>query len=186
MKYSKKTGKLFCDLLGSGKWNLDDVCEQVGISKQTYYNWKSNPKFDFLDILEAAEEKRMDSLKEKAMSGLAKLIDVYEYDEVKREFEPDASGKLKPVKTITTKKRVMPSQTAINFVLTNQDAKRWKNRNNVDHTNNGDSFDFSNFLMNPDSMPPAAADESETPELVDIETINEMPTDQAQPWTPNI
>lgn len=183
VKYSKAIAKKFCDLVASGKFTIEDCCSQCGFVKQTFYNWKEK-YLDFLDLYEEAEIQRMDAIKEMAISGLAKIVDVFEYEEVKQEtiIEKDEKGNLKqiPTKIIRTKKRVMPNQAAINFVLTNQDAIRWKNRNSVDHTNNGESFGFGDFLMNEDSVP-GAGPIDETTEITESETteINETPQSTA-------
>src|SRR5690606_4320989 len=146
MKYNKKLVKEICDLLASGKHSIEDTCKIVGIAKQTYYFWKDK-KTEFADAVENAEVKRLEAYKEMAVSGLAKLLDVHEYEEVTTEYENDKAGKPKIKGQKRVLKKIMPNPTAVIFTLTNRDNANWKNRQNTDITSKGDKIGFTDFLM---------------------------------------
>lgn len=152
--------RIFCDKISEGHI-IEDACKMADISKQTFYNWKESD-FDFLDAYERAEVMRMDRIKERAISGLSKLVDTYEFTEVHIEqvpgkADPKAKEGEQPKPVIksqrTVKRVIMPNEKAIEFALTNLDAKKFKNRSHVDHTNNGEAFSFANFLMGANTVP---------------------------------
>lgn len=155
MKYSAKRAKRICELIADGKHLIDDACEMAGISRATYYHWKKTNS-EFLDMIQEAEEIRFGVIGERAISGLYKLVEIYEYDEIKTDYEPAKLGKddkpgeaPKPViagRTIT-KKKIMPTFKAIEYALNNIRSDKFRTRNQMDHTNNGDSFNFGSFLM---------------------------------------
>src|SRR5690606_3953966 len=137
MKYNKKLVNRICELLASGKYSIEDTCTMVGISKGIFYIWKDK-KPEFAEAIEQAETKRLDQYKEMAISGLAKLLDIHEYEEVSTEYENDKKGNpiIKSQKRV--KKKIMPNPTAVIFTLTNRDNENWKNRQNTDVTSKGD------------------------------------------------
>lgn len=150
-KYSKALVKEICDLLATGEFTIADTCKKLGIVKDTFYRWIKE-KSDFSDAIKAAEEKRRSSFAEMAKSGLAKLLDVHEYEEVTTEYENDKEGRPVIKKQKRVKKKVMPSAPAVIFALTNLDSDNFKNRQQTDLTNKGEKFDggspFMQIIMN--------------------------------------
>lgn len=145
-KYSEEIVTRICDLLATGDHKISDVCKQVGISEPTYYEWKeSKPKF--LEALKEAEKKRLEAFKNMARSGLAKLLDVHEYDEETIEYidNPKDPGKPKIKSKKIVRKKIMPNPTAVIFALTNQDSENFKHKQHVDHTTGGQKIDLSVF-----------------------------------------
>lgn len=146
-KYSTKLVKELCEILASGKHSIEDSCTKVGITRMTFYNWKkSKPKF--LKAVEEAEAERLEQYKEMAISGLAKLLDMHEYEEVTTEYENDKKGNPKVKSQKRVKKKIMPNPAAVIFTLTNRDNENWKNRLNTDLTTKGESLNkgFGDFL----------------------------------------
>ncbi len=128
-KYSEEIVKKICDLFSLGDHTVKDVCKQVNISKDTFYAWKID-KPDFSDRLKKAEDERQEAFKTMARSGLAKLLDVYEYDEVTTEDGTDNRGK--PVRKVkVTRKFIMPNATAVIFALTNRDPENYKHKQEI-------------------------------------------------------
>ncbi|MES2733573.1 MAG: transposase [Bacteroidota bacterium] len=131
MKYSPEIVNRIVELLASGDYTINDVCKQVGINQDTFYDWKAN-KSEFSEALKQAEKDRLLSFKRMARSGLAKIIDVFEYEEVTTEYidgkdkEGNSKPKIKSRKVV--KKFIMPNATAVIFALTNMDADNWKHK----------------------------------------------------------
>lgn len=146
-KYSKKLVNEICEELSTGKNSVADVCLKLGITTSTFYHWKST-KSEFSDAIERAEAARREAFKEMANSGLAKLLDVHEYEEVTTEYENDKKGKpiIKSQKRI--KKKIMPHPTAVIFALTNREPNSWKNRQNIEAKGDfNHNIGFGDFLM---------------------------------------
>jgi transposase-like protein len=138
-KYSAKLVAEICELLASGKYTVHDVCKQVDLSETMYYDWK-NKKPEFSEAIKNAEKKRLESFKNMALSGLAKLLTEHEYEETHTEYEngPENKPIIKFQKRV--KKKVMPNATAVIFTLTNREGEDWKHQNNIDHTTKGESL----------------------------------------------
>jgi len=137
VKYDPTLTERICSLLAEGKHTIADVCEQVGISKDTFYRWKRDES-DFSDSVKKASAQRLQAFAEMALSGLAKRLDVYEYEEVTTEYidSKDKNGNSVPkIKTRkVTKKRAMPSDMLILATLQNQDSENWKDKRHHEHT----------------------------------------------------
>lgn len=150
-KYTKALVKEICDLLATGKHTIADTCTIVGISEAIFYRWKID-KVEFLEAVKKAEAGRLVAFKEMAVSGLATLLSVHEFEEVSTEYENDKDGKPVIKKQKRVKKKIMPNPTAVIFTLTNLDSENWKNRQQTDLTNKGDKFDggspFMQIIMN--------------------------------------
>ena len=131
-KYTKRMANAIIKVLESGQTGIDEMCESLGVSKTQYYVWiKKYP--DFAERVKAAQEKRLDNFRIMALSGLAKLLNEHEYEEVVTEYENGKDGKpmVKAVKK--SKKKIMPNPAAVIFTLTNRDRGNWSNRQNVEH-----------------------------------------------------
>lgn len=147
MRYSQAIEDKIIELYESGNHKIQQICEAVGISRDTWYKWKDANE-GFKNRLEECEPKRLDNIKDLARSGLAKLLDVFEYEEESIEYIADPANPSKPKiksKKITTKK-VMPNPTAVIFALTNQDSDNFRHKQHVDHTSNGKEITGFNYV----------------------------------------
>jgi transposase-like protein len=131
MKYSATLTARICTLLATGEHTIADVCKQVGISEETFYSWKRE-KPEFSEALKKVEEQRLEAYRRMALSGLAKTLDVYEYEEVTTEYADDGKGKPKVKSRKVTKKKVMPNVAAIIYTLNNRDPHNWQQRKHVE------------------------------------------------------
>jgi len=135
MKYTPDIVEAICQKLATGDHRIADVCQQVGISEQTFYRWKEE-KGEFCEALKKAETDRLAAFVVMARSGLAKLLDVYEYEETTTEYidGKDKNGnsvpKIKSRKV--TKKRIMPNATAVIFALKNREPEEWKDKRELE------------------------------------------------------
>jgi transposase-like protein len=131
VKYTKKLAEEIYALVASGDLRIVDVCKQVGISEDTFYEWKKT-KSEFSESLKRAEDSRKAAFKQLARSGLAKLLDVYEVEETTTEYV-DKGGKPAVKSKKVTKRIFMPSATAVIFTLKNLDSDNFKDKQEVEH-----------------------------------------------------
>ena len=140
MKYSKRICDKIFNLLSSDDYTIEEICTQVGISRETYNVWK-NQKPDFSDMLKKANDTRMEFFKTEARRSMAKKIKGYDYEEVhttmveSKETQPDGSVTIKPriKEQKKVKKHVPPDTAALIFTLTNTDPENFKNSQFIDH-----------------------------------------------------
>lgn len=85
-----------------------------------------------------------------ALSGLAKLLNEHEYEEIHTDYVDGKDGKPKVKSQKRVKKKIMPNPTAVIFTLTNRDSIDWKHQSNIDHTTKGESMNkgFYDAIMN--------------------------------------
>jgi transposase-like protein len=88
MKYTKDLVERICAEFATGEHSVADVCRKVGLTESTFYKWKAE-KSEFSEALKKAEELRLSAFKQMARSGLAKMLDVYDYDEMSRSYSVD-------------------------------------------------------------------------------------------------
>lgn len=134
MKYSKDLVERICAEFASGEHSVADVCKKVGLAESTFYKWKEE-KSEFSESLKKADALRLSSFKQMARSGLAKMLDVYEYDEMSRSYSVDKHGKRRIKFEKATRKKVMPNPTAVIFALKNLDAENFKEKQEIESHN---------------------------------------------------
>lgn len=134
-KYSKEKAKEIADLVASGDYRIVDLCKKAGIHHETYYEWQRS-KPEFSELIKKAEAERIESFKNMARSGLAKMLDVFEYEEEHIEYVDDPLNpghpKIKSKKIL--KKIMMPNPTAVIFALCNRDPENFKNIQHINHS----------------------------------------------------
>lgn len=132
-KYSKKIVKKICSLIKADSYTIAEVCAQVGINQDTYYEWKKG-KAEFSEAIEAAFDERRAFFAVEAKKSLLKKIQGYTVEESKTVWvdsgKKDETGKSKPriKEQVKTTKHIQPDTAAIIFALTNTDSENWKNR----------------------------------------------------------
>ena len=136
MKYTPEIVKAITDLIEKDSYKVEEICEIVKISKDTYYRWlNENP--DFSDALKKAETKFLQKIKANARKSLNKLVEGYEYEEKSTTYIDDGSGKQKIKETKTVKKHVSPNAVSVIFALKNTNPEDFKDRQEVDLTSGG-------------------------------------------------
>lgn len=138
-KYSKKIVDAICSLIKADSYTIAEICKNVGISKDTYYNWlKSKP--DFSDAIKRAESEFTQDILVECKRSLRKLITGYTVKEKKTVMvdskKKDAKGNPIPQvkEQITTEKHFQPNLGAIIHFQTNQDPDNWKNKHSTEVT----------------------------------------------------
>lgn len=138
-KYNKKIVEEICSLIKEDSYTIAEICQRVGIVKDTYYNWLKT-KSDFSDAIKKAESEFTQDILVECKRSLRKLITGYTVQEKKTTMvdskEKDANGKAKPkIKEQTiVEKHVQPSLGAIIHFQTNQDPDNWKNKHSTEVT----------------------------------------------------
>ena len=139
-KYIPEIVNKIIELIETDSYTIEEICKNVCINKQTYYDWKEKYP-DFLESIKKAQLKFNENVVSEAKKSLMKKIKGYEVEEVTTMTEK-INGKTivtGPVKTV--KKHVQPDTTAIIFSLTNLDSENFKNRNYTELTGkNGNSL----------------------------------------------
>lgn len=148
-KYNKKTAERILAMIRSDTYTITELCNNVGISRQTFYNWKyDNP--EFAQAVENANNDLLDKMNVEAKKSLMKKIKGYDVTETKVVTVPgsqkDEKGNPKPIikEQTTTKKHIQPDTAAIIFTLTNCDPKHWRNRQSTEVTGKDGKDLFAN------------------------------------------
>ena len=126
MKYCAELVETLCKHLKGGS-TIQSACAAVGISKQTFYQWKET-KLDFSDAIKKAmavpDREVEDALYKSAIMG-------HSYKET--EFKAVAVGeKIKHIPVKKTEKIIPPSVTAQIFWLKNRCPEEFKDRHDLD------------------------------------------------------
>lgn len=132
-KYNKKIVERILELVRTDSYTILEICEKVGISKDTFFDWRNN-KPDFSDLLEKANDELYDKMLIVAKKSLFKLVEGYTYDEKKTITISDKDGQPKIKEQTIIKKTVSPNLGAIIHLQTNKDPANWKNRQNTEVT----------------------------------------------------
>ena len=141
-KYSNAMVKRITAMIERDTYTVAEICEAVGIDRHAFARWKrAHP--EFVEAIEAAEDRRTEKMVVEARKSLMKKITGYEVTETKTITAPDPKGekdpitgkpKAKVVKQTTIKKHIEPDTTAIIFALTNGDPDHFKNRHSNEIT----------------------------------------------------
>lgn len=132
-KYNAKIVERICLLIKTDSYTVAEICEQVSINQDTYYDWFKN-KPEFSDAIKKAKGEFDDFLLVEARKSLVKKIRGYTIQE-KKTVTVD-TGKVndegKPIVKVkehsVTDKHFQPDTAAIIFTLCNRDSDNWKNR----------------------------------------------------------
>lgn len=132
-KYSKKIVNDICELISTDSYTIAEICKNVGIHKDTYYEWlKSKP--DFSDEIKKAKDKFDEMLASEAKKSLVKMVKGYTVQE-KRTVTADTGKKDddgKPIvrvkEHVVIEKHYQPVPSAVYFTLTNKEPDNWKHR----------------------------------------------------------
>lgn len=134
-KYNKKMVERIVGLVKSDTYTIAEICQQVGISISTFYQWQEDHE-DFRRAVEEAQDARMQFFVQEAKKSLIRKIQGYEVTETKVVTVPSKKDGTKPTikEQTTTKKHIQPDTAAIIFTLTNGDPANWKNRQTAEVT----------------------------------------------------
>lgn len=132
-KYSKEVAQKVFSLLETDEYTQKEICDIIGISDDTFTNWKKKHS-EFSDGIEKARTKLIEKRLVQCKRSLAKLINGYTYTETITEYVDDGNGKAKIRAQRETTKEVPPSLGAIIHYQSNMDAENWQNKQRLEHT----------------------------------------------------
>lgn len=116
MKYSQQTVDKICSLIHHDSYTVEEICQQVGIGRTTYFRWQDE-KEDFRDAIKKAREELNALIFHEARNSIRRIINGYSYEEVSRTISVDKEGAERLVSEKTVTKHVAPNPTAIIFAL---------------------------------------------------------------------
>ena len=109
------------------------IAEKLGISKTTFYKFK-NEHSELSELLKKGKEV----IDYEVENALLKRALGYEYEEKTYETKYNIeTGKLEEVLTKRVTKQVSPDTTAQIYWLNNRKPKQWRNKQNIDLSNDG-------------------------------------------------
>ena len=135
-KYNDKTAAKIFTLIEKDSYTIAELCASVGISERCYYYWISEIA-EFAQGIARARDTFTETKLVECEKSIDKLINGYEYDEVKTVVIDDGKGQPKIKERTTIRKMVIPSLPAIIHFQTNRDPENWKNRQTNELTGKG-------------------------------------------------
>lgn len=133
MKYTREILKKIYELKASGEFNDKEIQGIVGVSYETWAEWKRN-KVEFSELLKKADNEFIEEkLKTSARKGLKTLLEGKEWEEVSKEFK-DVNGTPKKIKETRVKKFIMPNAISVIFALKNTDPEHFKDKQEIEHS----------------------------------------------------
>lgn len=138
-KYTKERVEKICELISSGDYTIEEICQNVDISKETFYNWK-HEKPDFFDAIKKADNERLKLYVKEARNSLLKKIKGYEFTETHTIEKTDKDGLY--TETREVKKHIPPSDTLIMYTLNNQDPENFSYKEKREHEHVFKSFEI--------------------------------------------
>ena len=132
-KYKKKVSERILAMIRADTYTITEVCNNVGISRQTFYNWlNDNP--EFAQAVEDANNELLDKMNIEAKKSLMKKIKGYDVIETHVTTVPGKDGNPVIKEQKNVKKHIAADTAAIIFTLTNCDPDNWKNRHSSEIT----------------------------------------------------
>ena len=132
-KYNKKVAERILAMIRADTYTITEVCNNVGISRQTFYNWlNDNP--EFAQAVEDANNELLDKMNIEAKKSLMKKIKGYDVIETHVTTVPGKDGNPVIKEQKNVKKHIQPDTAAVIFTLTNGDPEHWRNRQSTEVT----------------------------------------------------
>lgn len=135
-KYSEKIAKKIFSLIEKDSYTIAEICANVGISEPCYYRWQSQ-FIEFRAGITRARETFVEKSLVECERSMVRLINGYDYEEVKTVMIDNGSGNPKIKERTIIKKHIIPSLPAIIHFQTNKDPENWKNRQTNELTGKG-------------------------------------------------
>jgi transposase-like protein len=123
-KYRKSIVDRICELIRSDTYTIAEICQNVSISRETFYKWERQ-YIDFSDAIKKAKDDRDLKFAAAARNSLLQKLTGYTYEETKVVYVTKKGIKAEAEEVKTTK-HVPPDTVAIIFTLCNKDG--WTNR----------------------------------------------------------
>ena len=129
MKYTEELVETLCKHLEKGS-TIKSACAAVGISKQTFYEWKES-KPDFLDSI----NRTMAIPDRKVENALYKNAKGFFYTEIEYKMVSSKDGtKLIQIPVKKIRKFTLPNIAAQKFILINRNPEEWRDKTEQEHS----------------------------------------------------
>lgn len=130
-----KVATQVCELYGKGAVTIASCCGELGIDWKTFWVWcVKHP--EIAEIYKKAKDDHSratkESLREKALTALDRMLNTYHVDESEVEEIFDKKNRLLNKKVKTKQKAVTANVTAIIWALKNADPANWNDQLNID------------------------------------------------------
>jgi transposase-like protein len=132
-KYSKKMARRIFDLIRKDSYTIAEICAGVGINQDSFYRWQRELP-EFKEGVQSAREHFVEDRLVECEKSLVKLINGYDYEEIKTVMTKNAKGEPAIKERTVTTKHIVPSLPAIIHFQTNRDPENWKNRQSTELT----------------------------------------------------
>lgn len=124
-----------CELYESGDVTIESCCGENGITVRTFWNW-ANLDSEISDRYKKAKEKHgrigKESIREKAIDGLTRLLTGYWIEESETEELFSKTGQLAGRRVKKKNRFIGPNATAVIFALKNTDPLNWADNMTID------------------------------------------------------
>ncbi len=135
-KYCSEIVEKICELIEKDSYTDKEICQNVGISQETFITWKRD-KPEFSESIKMAERVYLNMIATEARKSLVKKIQGYTVQEKRTVYNnevKDGQSKPKIKEQIITDKHYQPDTVAIIFALCNQDSENFKNKQSTELT----------------------------------------------------
>lgn len=137
--YTVLTDKMLIDIedaVAAGHETSKDIAVNIGISIGTMEKLragtiKNSPdsKKKISEAIKKGSDKQRENMKRIALSSLVKLVQGYDYEEIKTEAWKDDKGRIERQHIVKTMKHVQANVTAVIFTICNVDPENFKSIN---------------------------------------------------------
>jgi hypothetical protein len=135
LKYRLSKTKLICEAYENGNVTIESCCGEYGISVRTFTQWcglHSEISERYKKAKEQHNKIGKESIREKSIDGLTRLITGYWVDETETMEIYGKTGQLNGKRVMKKRRYVGPNPTAVIFALKNTDPANWGDQINVD------------------------------------------------------
>lgn len=126
-KYSDEKKHFACGMAAMGATD-EQICEKLGICKQTLYNWYE----EYPDLVDSVKKNKQE-MDEKVEKSLFQLATGYEYDAEKPMAIGVEYGKTE-IQIAKYREKVPPNTTAMIFWLKNRQPAKWRDKQELEHS----------------------------------------------------
>lgn len=127
-KYSERLTAKIVSLIERDTFTLSEICDALNISRKTFYDWMDTHD-EFRTAVEAAEERRDESLAMLARRSLKQKLEGYTLSETRTIYIPDeTSPEKREVKMEIVKVRQYPPDTGTIRLVLEQEYRRRKDK----------------------------------------------------------
>ena len=117
-----------------------DIADFFNVTETTINNWK-NDNNEFFESIKRGKDSFDTDRVEGALKHRALGMILTEEKQTTRKLNMDgAESESEVIDTTITKKEIAPDTGAAAFWLKNRDPKRWREKQEIDHTTKGESF----------------------------------------------